>query len=59
MEFSRVQKYLKEIDISSNEKVELETRIAHINEENESMQVKLKGIIHGNSCETCKQLQQN
>ena len=35
MNFSRVSKYLYEIDISTNEKHELEQKIYQLNEENE------------------------
>ena len=35
MDFARITKYLYEIDISNNEKHELEQRISSLNEENE------------------------
>ena len=41
MNFGRISKYLYEIDISNEEKRELEQKIAQVNEENEAMQQRI------------------
>ena len=41
MEFSRISKYLYEIDISTSEKRELEERIVHVNNENENIKERI------------------
>lgn len=59
MNFQRISKYLYEIDISNNEKKELETKITTLNDENEQMQLKMKDHTLNTRCEHCRELQLN
>ncbi|CDW73688.1 UNKNOWN [Stylonychia lemnae] len=56
MEFGRITKYLQEIDISTNEKRDLDMRIAQINDDNEQIQLKMRNFTMTIDCEMCKQL---
>lgn len=42
MEFGRIVKYLQEIDISQSEKQEMEQKYQLLNDDNESLQIKIK-----------------
>jgi len=59
LSFSRVSKYLYEIDISNGEKRELETKIQQLNEDNEQMQLRIRDHTLGTECQECRVLQMN
>jgi hypothetical protein len=59
MNFSRISKYLYEIDISISEKRELEQKITQVNEENEGLQLKIRDHTLATECEDCRHIQMN
>jgi len=57
--FSRISKYLYEIDISNNEKKELEVKIQQLNEDNEQLQLRIRDHTLTTECNECRLLQLN